>query len=64
LNVKTLIIVAMATLLGLLSACGQGSSPATDTAPPAVVEPAEPATQQAAPVVADPVAGTPTPPAE
>jgi hypothetical protein len=49
LNVKTIVIAALAALVSL---------PATSAAP------TEPAIQEAAPVMADPVAGTPTPPAE
>lgn len=55
-------IIAVVTLAGLLSACGQGdSAPKTTAAAPATT-PAEPATPTTAPVASEPVAGTPTPP--
>ena len=62
---KTMFIVAMSALVGLLNACGQSSNPATSAAPSATVAvPVEPATPDAAPVTTDPIAGTPTPPAD
>ena len=65
LNVKTTFIIAIATLVGLLSACGQGDNAAKSAATAPVALPAtEPATPVTAPVAADPVAGTPTPAAE
>ena len=65
LNVKTMFIIAIATLIGLLSACGQGDRAAKSEATAAAALPAtEPATPVTAPVAAEPVAGTPTPAAE
>ena len=53
-------IIAIVSLVGLLSACGQGdSAPKTTAAAPAPTEPATPTT---APVAAEPLAGSPTPP--
>ena len=52
-------IIAIVSMIAVLSACGQGDSvPQTTANAPA----AEPATPITAPVVAEPVAGVPTPP--